>query len=112
MNEAQKKQAFALFLGYLERDWVQLPIAVACANEAVGFDDRSIVTSEAREFVTSLFAERGMIAGSVAQNAGFIAWLGSKEDRLARVLALMPLGASVQEEYSVWFDQAERKTPN
>lgn len=113
MNADQKKRALEILRGYLHYDWVQLPVVVACANEAVGFDDSYAVTPESREFVLALINEERLVVGSLNdREARFDPWIGSREEHVQRIMDQMPLGISIRGEEQVWFDQPERGEPN
>jgi hypothetical protein len=111
MNPDQRKRALKQFYGYLAHDWVQLEVAVQCANETVGYDDLQFITPDTREFVTSLIQEEGLATGVLDQNGRFIAWSGSKEERTQRILDLMRLGEKTPGPDVVWFDRPKEE-PN
>lgn len=96
-----------MLLGYLSHDWVQLGLVVSIVNEVVGFDDRFLVTPEAKDFVTNLVLERKVIVGSLDKNGKFVKWLGSPDVLLKRVLNEMPAGMAVDQKEEVWFDSSD-----
>jgi hypothetical protein len=111
MTLAQEHKAFAELLCWLENDWVQLPAVVSFVNEATGFSPGDTVTEDTRSFVARLIREEEIVAGSVSAS-GFAPWTGKKEEMLERVLGLMPVGHSVGEEWSVWFDRPDKRRAN
>ena len=111
MNPDQRARARREFFGYLHHDWVELEVAVQCANESVGFDELQTVTPESRSFVASLIEEEGLAVGALDDSGRFTAWPGSKEELRQRVLDMMRIGEKTPGFQVVWFDRPKEE-PN
>lgn len=109
MNPPQRERALRDFFGYLHHDWVELEVAVQCANECVGHDDLQMVTPEACAFVASLIEDEGLAVGALDEASRFSPWTGSKEEWKRRLLDMLRIGERVPRFQAVWFDRPKEE---
>ena len=109
MSPSQRERALRDFFGYLHHDWVELEVAVQCANQSVGHDDLQLVTPEACAFVASLIEEERLAVGSLDEAGRFSAWPGAKEEWKRRVLDMMHIGEPTPGFQVVWFDRPQEE---
>jgi hypothetical protein len=111
MTSQQQRYVYRELLGWFRCACVPLQAVVSSVNDAIGKSPYDTVSEEAQDFVRLLLEKGKLQVGSLADSEEWILlpWPGKMTEHITRVLAAMPLGESLENELSIWFDLTERK---
>lgn len=110
MTPQQQRCIYRELIGWFHCACVPLQAVVSSVNSAIGEAPFDTVSSDTRTFVQHLLEKNRIQVGSLAESDEWIllAWPGSKTEHIDHVLASMPLGESLGDELTIWFDLRER----
>ena len=106
MTPHQQRAIYRELIGWFQCACVPLQAVVSSVNSAIENSPYDAVSDEARSFVQFLLQKDRVLVGSLLEGDEWILspWQGDKSEHTSRVLAALPLGETMEEEMTIWFD--------